>query len=289
MSSGSSPGSGGSSAEGGAIGSGGAPYLGGISDASLPPSDDATCNPGFEYLRTFPWQFQQRPGSGGQGGGSSDAGYSGCQVTPTYDVSCSGAASLQGLTDGVGGAGGAAVVWDDGSKLIWGPPDLTDGTIPPPIAPGAADQRVWAEMKRYTVAAADSMCGATDVQTMDLRDSAGGNILFMALQTPGLPELTDADLLPLFGVGANTVPSCSYQTIEGCTSRTETLNDHVLQTSPPQTVHYGQPAQVTTPNGSFSVIWYSRSEQTVAPVTACTCSAVAGQTVAFAAARTAPP
>ena len=290
MSLGSPSGSGGApGAEGGAIGTGGLPALGGFGDASLPPADDATCNPGLEYQRTFPWQFQQQS-FGGQGGGNADAGTpSGCQVTPSYDVSCSGPATLRADADGMGGAGGAAVVWDDGSKLIWSPIVAADPAIISPIPADGPDRRVWAEMKRYSSVGSDKMCSLVDVETMELRESEGGTILYMALQAPTLPELTADDLIPLFGVSADTVPSCSYETIEGCTTMRETLNDHVLQTTPPQTVPYGQPAQVTTPNGTFSVIWYSRSEQALGPVTACTCSGVAGQMVAFVASRTTAP
>lgn len=209
----------------------------------------------------FPWAIEPQLGAGNVADGS---GGSGCWTTTVsgqvVDVVCSGAAWLR-PNGGAGGSGGnvPSVTWDDGSRLSWQPAGL-DTSIPPPIAPGSADQRVWAEMESHGWLAVAGQCGWSWDQTMDLRDAAGGKIRFMARQGAGEPEPTSEDLNALFGVHVETVTSCTHDALGGPALFHQSLHEHLLVTSPMQVIPYGQATQVTTPNGSFAVLWYSRSQ-----------------------------
>src|SRR6185312_12038944 len=151
---------------------------------------------------TFPWALEPQL-AGGSGGDASIA--SGCLTTlaggELVDAVCSGAAWLR-PNGGAGGSGGnvPSLTWDDGSRLSWQPAGV-DASIPPPIAPGAADQRVWAQLESHGWLAISGQCGWAWDQAMEVRDAPGGRIRFMARQGAGEPEPSQADLTTLFGVG----------------------------------------------------------------------------------------
>ncbi len=233
---------------------------------------------------TFPWdQAHLPPRDGGASGSGCQTSSSGGQVV---DVVCSGDAWLSAN-------GGAApnvptLTWDDGSSLSWNATGL-DPSFPPLIAPGAADQRVWAQMESHGWLSVPGQCGWSWDQTMDLRDSPGGPIRFTARQGASIPEPTSAELAALFGVGALATTACTHDAVGGPALFRQTLQDHVLQTDPPQLVPYAQPTRVTTPNGTFQVLWYSRSQVARPLSTTCAGCLNQGPTVGLVAARIAAP
>jgi hypothetical protein len=205
-------------------------------------------------------------GVGGTGGATS-----GCLLTPTADnslnVTCSGAAWLRPT----GGAAdnGPTITWDDGAQLQW-PSYGPVSPIAAPIAPGAPAQRVWAEMQSHensvkgpfaTIGSALTFDETTTIQTMTLRDTQGGNIRFIAQQGDNLPDPTPDQLNALFGVTADAVPTCSLEDQGVGYAVRATVDDHLLETTPPQKIPYGRTTRVTAPNGTFDVFWYTRAQE----------------------------
>jgi len=236
------------------------PPLGGSPDAGA--GDGGVCATLPADPPAFPWTIEPQLGAVSAGGDGSLA--SGCRATTVsgqvVDVVCSGAAWLR-PNGGTGGSGGAvpSVTWDDGSRLSWEPAGL-DPSIPAPIAPGAADQRVWADLESHGWLAVPGACGWSWDQTMTLRDADGGRIRFMAREGAGEPEPSAADLGALFGVSTDAVTWCTHDVVGGPALFHQTLHEHVLATNPPQVIPYGQATEVTTPNGNFAVLWYARSQ-----------------------------
>ncbi len=196
--------------------------------------------------------------------GAVDASASNCQTTSVsgqiVDMVCRGQAWLR--ASGAAATSGEAVptlTWDDGSSVSWDATGL-DPSIPAPIAPGAADQRVWAELETHGWLAVPGQCGWSWDQTMDLRDAQGGPIRFMARQGASVPEPTADELLALFGASVQPRLSCTHDALGGPALFHQTLLDQVLETNPPQVIPYGRPTVITTPNGRFGVLWYSRTQ-----------------------------
>lgn len=210
---------------------------------------------------TFPWTIEPQQGGGTPGDASVT---SGCLTTlvggELVDAVCSGLAWLR-PNGGAGGSGGnvPSLTWDDGSRLSWQPAGL-DPSIPPPIAPGAADQRVWAQLESHGWLAISGQCGWAWDQTMEVRDAPGGRIRFMARQGAGEPEPSQADLTTLFGVRTDAATWCTRDVVGGPALFHQSLYEHVLGTSPAQVIPYGQATQVTTPSGTFAVLWYARGQ-----------------------------
>lgn len=264
----------------GNVGAGGspAPWDGGLPGDG---GDAAAPAPGCEVVpqdqATFPWIIEAKgsiAGPTGAGGTSGVGGGSGSGCRSTFgqtsyeDIVCTGAAWLR-PTGGVGGAGGnvPSLTWDDGSKMSWEPHAL-DPAIPPPIAQGAPDQRVWADLQIHQTGQVGvfATIGETldlqpAVQALTVRDSQDGAIRFIALQGVGVAELTAEQLNTLFGVTAQIVPVCSFEQRDSQHDIRLTLDDHALQTTPTQLIRYGVATQVTSPKGAFAVLWYHRDQQ----------------------------
>ncbi len=235
----------------------------------------------------FPWS---QPHVGARDGGSAD---SGCQTTSvsgqTVDVACSGAAWLRAVGSmTANGQPAPTLTWDDGSSVAWDPTGL-DPSIPAPIAEGGADQRVWAELESHGWLAVPGQCGWSWDQTMELRDSAGGAIRLLARQGASVAEPDSAELAALFGVDARATTFCTHDALGGPALFRQTLHDHQLATDPPQVIPYAQPTRVTTPNGTFQVLWYSRSQVARPLSTTCAGCLNQGPIVGLVASRIAAP
>jgi hypothetical protein len=276
---------GGAPGTGGWVGAGGVPYIvatGGTGGGDVPTprgaggfgGDAAFC--GVQLGPFFPWQISVPSSSGGAGGGG-DAGFSGCQrlagtdagAADDADLSCGGQAWLR-ATGGPGGAVGPTITWDDGSQLAWVGPT----SFPPPITAGAPDERVWVELVRQN-----------PVLKMELRDSSGaGAIRLMAWNGVPLADPTAEQIIALFGVDASSTATCSWPILS---SGTETVYDHLLQTTPPQRIPYGQVTEVNAPTGSFVVLWDSAYLNTPASEDCLTC--IGGWSLGFVASKQASP
>ena len=218
----------------------------------------------------FPWHFSNlgtaAANDGGTAAGGGGANGSGCQITSPGDVPdvvCTGPAWMRSQ-GGLGGASGTNIAWDDGSTMLWiaGPSD------PAPVAT-TQPLRVWVEMKRQTDHSVPECAGVTQGGSIQIRDDGPTGVLrFMArtgflLDDPTADELTD-----LFGVEVDAETTCTFDvTAEpgtACTSTRETVHDHLVHTTPPQTVPAGTTVQIDTPKGAFGVFWASRTTETVA-------------------------
>ncbi|MES1165325.1 MAG: hypothetical protein ABUR63_06200, partial [Verrucomicrobiota bacterium] len=224
-----------------------APTLGPLSTADAP--------------RPFGWTFSGTPattstGAAGAGGWQTDAGAgpARCVVIPDPypGVSCVGEAHLHGTPSG------PVIVFDDGSQLAW------DGTLPKALTPavqqtdGGIDS-VWVDYERRTVVVCP-FCGAYTTNRLQIRDGASGAIRFYDQSGAVLPDMTDAQITELFGVGATALHSCTFPTYAGCYSFLRTEYDHELRTSPPQTIIDATLTPITAPKGTFEVIWASSWE-----------------------------
>lgn len=172
-----------------------------------------------------------------------------------------------------------------------------DPGIPAPIVAGEAAQRVWVDMKRQTDHSVAECAYAAQGSTIEIHDNGpAGNLRFLGRSGLMLQDPSADELSALFGVAVGTEASCSYDRIISppgsaptCTSTHETISNHVVQTTPAQTLSYAEAAEITVPNGKFAVLWSTRTAQTLttAPMI-CDC---AGQlsAVEFFASRTASP
>jgi len=167
-------------------------------------------------------------------------------------TACTGMASLRST------ASGPAIVFGDGSQLVW------DGTLPSALKPyvqqaGADGDSVWVDYeKKITVVCA--VCGAYTTYTLEIRNGQSGKVRFYDQQGAVLPNLTDVQVTDIFGVTATATPSCTFPTYGGCYSFLRSEFDHQLSTTPPQTILDATLTEVTAPNGTFQVIWASSKE-----------------------------
>lgn len=259
-------------------GSGGSPGTGGVilfdagvhDGADGPPVCD---NPGGPLTTTgrprptFPWTLTS---PNPDGGFSTSASTSGCHAVPgayEADILCSGPATLRA------DSAGPTLTWPDGARLTWDPTGLPAGFTPPSVvgaagAPGAADQQVWAQLARHSVVVCP-VCGGYETRTMDIRESEGGPVLFMAREGVRLDDLPPAQVQEVFGAGMATVASCSFQTQAACNVLRRTNLDHLLDTIPVQAIPHAVMTRVITPKGTFDVIWHASIDTAVGYVNNC--------------------
>lgn len=275
-------------ATGGLGGVAGSSALGGAGGGSctVARSDDGTCGsrPDLAYP-ILPWTpvsaALARGGASGQ-----DAGASSCQSRPSgfgaaSNVSCIGPARLSATGGGTAGAGGANISFDDGTVLQW---RSGDPALHPPVTYGDPDKIVAIDFENRWQQISTSCDGPTE--TVDIRDAADGSILYMEREAHADP--TPDELIALFGVAADSVTACAFDSTDCCATTHQTVSDHVLQTTPPQTIPHDKTIMVTSPKGTFSVRWFARTEQTVGPGEICNCAAQL-PSVDFIASRLAAP
>lgn len=127
-------------------------------------------------------------------------------------------------------------------------------------------------------------CGTVQTLLMEIRDAEGGAIRFMAQQGRNLPDPTHDQLLALFGIDADSVPTCAYATQDSCSPVTRTPLVHVLLASPSQLIAPQTLTNVQAAHGSFDVLWTSSLEEFTGTAT-CTDNGPAGPPNGFIAAR----
>jgi hypothetical protein len=258
---------GGSTGYGGS-GTGGTPGYGGS-----PIPDGGTCSAPTQgpfstadAPRPFGWTFTGTPAAATAGdAGTSDggAGPAVCQTVPAAypGTSCVGLASLRST------ASGPAVVFGGGTQLTW------DGTLPSALMPyvqqaGTTGDSVWVDYEKRTVVVCP-FCGAYTTYTLEIRNSHGGPIRFYDQAGNVLPNLTNSQVMDIFGVSAAAIQTCTFPAYAGCNMLLRSEFDHQLQTTPPQTVVDATLTKVTTPSGSFQVIWASSIESYVQTIEGC--------------------
>jgi hypothetical protein len=267
---GGSPGTGGF-ATGGGPGSGGSPFPGGA-ECSAPTTGPLTTS---DLPRPFGWTFTgptADAGSTGAGGaagntGSADGGATPalCRTVPAAypGTACTGMASLRS------NASGPLIIFADGSELVW------DGTLPSALEPYVAQasgggDSVWVDYeKRITVVC--PFCGTYTTYTLEIRNGHDGPVRFYDQAGDVLPNLTDAQVMDIFGTTATAVQTCTFPAIAGCSQYLRSEFDHQLGS---QTLLDATLTEVTAPNGKFQVIWASSAESYVEPVPADNCDSL---------------
>jgi hypothetical protein len=209
---------------------------------------------------TFAWTFAAAAADSGvdpDGGGAADAGPdaaapSRCIASTSGFVTetCIGGAWLRSS------AVGPILMFDDGSTLTWdpvGPP------TPAPYVHQAGGDRVWARYgSSHSPPCGD--CATEPDLALEIREGTSGTVRFYAAQGIDLSDLSDGDASDIFGVTATASPTCASQVTNVCASVDRTEFSHILQTSPAQTVPFAAPTQVTTPNGTYAVLWTASSD-----------------------------
>ncbi len=247
---------------GGVIGAGGSGWGTGGVPANLP--DGGTCSaPDHGPISTssparpFGWTFAGPTAtSAAPGGADASTGPARCQSVPAAypGTSCVGSALLQPTPNG------PAVVFADGARLQW------NGALPSDLTPFIGDptggDTVWVDYERRNVVICP-FCGAYTTDTLQIRDQQTGLVRFYDQQGVVLPNLTDAQVMDIFGVAATALQTCTFPVGLGCVSYLRSEFDHQLATSPPQLIVDATLSKVTTPHGQLAVFWASSQESYV--------------------------
>ena len=199
--------------------------------------------------------------------GSADAGQTGdaaiaarCQTLPglgphNRGLSCRGNAQLQLRTTG------PVVAFADGTELVWNG-DL--GAYLAPYVQQPAGDAVWVDYEMSWNESHPFRDYLYVTNTLEIRNGEGGKVRFFTQNGVGLSPLSDAQVMEIFGVAAQAVPSCSFAATAGCNTFDRTQYSHVLLTAPAQTIYDGAWADsVDTPNGKYDVYWASSTETNV--------------------------
>jgi hypothetical protein len=88
-----------------------------------------------------------------------------------------------------------------------------------------------------------------------LREREGGRLLWIARQGQRADDPDEALVREIFGVGAREQAVCQQSFEAGCYMVERTVLDHVLATTPEQTLRHARLERVTTPNGAWEVVW----------------------------------
>ena len=231
----------------------------------LSTTDEARPPLGWTYVGPYAVD-----GGAAAAAGAADAGTEGdasasahCLSVPNSympGTSCRGTARLQQRTTG------PVIALDDGTELIW------NGDLPvsfQPYVQEATGVPVWIDYEQRWVTVCP-VCGAYATASLQIRDGEGGKVRFFAQTGVVLPTLTDAQVMDVFGVNAQAVPSCSLQATAGCSRFVRTEYDHVLSTTPAQTIYHGDwTGSVDAPNGRYQVYWSSSTESDFQQVPNC--------------------
>jgi hypothetical protein len=262
--------------------------------ASIGPLSTASASRPFGWLFTAAASDAGTPSDAGNGArvdaatgadGAVDGGAAPalCAVVPSTGfpgVSCRGMASLRL------GSAGPTVAFDDGSTLSW------NGSLPAlsmPFVRQVAGDRVWVDFEQRTTVVCP-VCGAYETNSLQLRDSAGGAVRFYDQAGDLLPNLTDAQVMDIFGVAATAVQNCSFHSVatSGCASFVRTEFDHTLATTPPETIPDATWTEIDSPNGNYQVFWASSAETNLQVDPNCLDGAAVATDNGFVAALVAP-
>jgi hypothetical protein len=206
---------------------------------------------------------------------STPGGPSGCTVTTQAlgDTTCLGVAQMRtGLAP--------ELVLGDGSVFTWNPSRATVAVAPPKVDSGAT---VWLEYtKRTTVVC--PFCGAFETVSLTLRRSQGGELIWMARESPRQDDITVDDARDLFGVSFSERGSCVSSFTGGCSKVRRTVYEHVLATTPERAIAPGTLERVVTPKGEFEVVW-THSREVSNPIPLCADGPGVASDTAFAVSR----
>ena len=233
----------------------------------------------------LPWSLTWS-GEAGSGGASAEgtagaagapSAVSGCNAAGWFDdVTCRGPAVSRNDDSGL------ALEFADGSALRYDP-SLVPVALSSPALPDGTE--VWASYE-LTSTIVCPFCGAYATRTIEIRDAAGGTILWIGEESAGLDPVDPALIAALFGTTVRYEPVCVDSSVAPgtCVDGDLVEFDIVLETQPEQVVRRGEAAHLVTPGGNYDVLW-AASETRNVHSTGCVDGAALTADRAFAAAR----
>ena len=164
---------------------------------------------------------------------------------PGGAVHCLGLATVQGSGTNV------ALAFPGGSALRWNATVVPTPVSPPAVNDGAT---VWVDYAQEMPVVCP-FCGTRQHAAVQIREREGGKVLWIGGEGHLGADLSDELARELFGVTARAQPICTSSFDVGCFHVERTTFDHVLPTTPEQTLHHAKLEHVTTPNGAYDVVW----------------------------------
>jgi hypothetical protein len=216
------------------------------------------------YRKTVAWTFLAAVADAGAPAG--DGGTLDDAVTPSRCVA-SGSAATAGLANYTcrggawlrSGAAGPVVTFDDGSTLTW---DSSSPTASPPYVTQPGGERVWVSYRTATTVICP-FCGAYTNRWLEIRNgSSTGTVRHYAQEGNHLGSPLDI-AMAMFGVAVTENKNCQFH-LGGCMSFDRSEFDHWVATAPTQLIPFATPTVVTSPNGTYDVLWAATGESRVA-------------------------
>jgi hypothetical protein len=174
------------------------------------------------------------------------------------------------------------LVFDDGSGLTYDPTLVDSPVAPPQVANG---DTVWMQYSRNLVMVPYG--GSYLNAELQIRKEQAGELLWVGRQGSKLEDVSDTLVAELFGVTARQELVCSSSFSADCYDVRRDVFDHVLETTPEQRLHHATLERVTTPKGSYEVVW-AHSEESATRRPLCYDGAEAASDTGFAVSRLAP-
>src|SRR5579871_6683800 len=231
--------------------------------------DGATCPSPIQdyrennYLKTLAWTFAPAASDAGvapaaDGGADDAASPSRCYVSATTfgpkNYTCRGGAWLRMRS----GVPGPLVTFDDGSTLSW---DASAPPVPAPYVSQATGDRVWVSYQS-TATLICPFCGAYTNQWLEIRDTGStGTVRHYAQQGNHLASPVGM-AMAMFGVPVTETVACKVHG-GSCPSLDRTEFEHQVATTPAQAVPFATLTAITSPNGTYDVLWDATSEANV--------------------------
>jgi hypothetical protein len=240
---------------------------GGTGDGGVCPASSASYLSEGSYRKTVAWTFVAAASAGVP---TTDAGTADDAVSPSRCVA-SGSAAATGLANYTcrggawlrSGAVGPVVTFDDGSTLTWNS-TIWDSSSPAPAAPYVtqpAGDRVWVSYRRTSTIICP-FCGAYTNTWLEIRDeSSTGTVRHYAQQGNHLASPLDI-AMAMFGVAVTEKKVCQVH-VGGCVSLDRSAFDHRVDTAPAQQIPFATLTSVTSPNGTYDVLWDVTAESGV--------------------------
>ena len=246
---------------------------GGTSDGGGCPASSASYSSQGSYRRTVAWTFLA--GVADAGVLVVDAGTADDDTAPSRCVA-SGSAATAGLANYTcrggawlrSGAAGPVVSFDDGStltwdsvtwdSLIWG---SSSQPAPAPYVTQAGGDRVWVSYRTATTVICP-FCGAYTNTWLEIRDRSSTGTVRHYAQEGNRLESPLGIAMAMFGVAVTENELCQFHH-DGCMSFARSVFDHWVATAPVQLIPFATPTLVTSPNGTYDVLWAATSESGV--------------------------
>ena len=199
---------------------------------------------------------------------------SGSPFDSLSNVTCVGSATAR-----ISG-GNIDLVFADGAVLRWDTTGVANPVAPPALADGATASidynRTWSVIC--------PVCGAYYTAGMQIRTGSNQQLIWVGREGTEISDV-DADLVnALFGVAVSEQLNCQSTIGAGCNNAVRHTFDHILQTTPAQTIPAAALRRVTTPGGQFDVVW-AHSTEAVTPIPNCYDGPAVATDTGFAASR----